>query len=129
MSVAEKFKAMVQLGRRISRMKDFHDLWALSSVFAFDGPTLRRAVVACFERRGTPWTGDEPDALRASMYLVPVLQTRWRAYLRAGAFQAPPPESFAVIGERVRAFLGPVRASIVGEKAFELRWDPDEGWG
>ena len=32
-SIAEKFEAMVKLGRRNGRMKDFHDVWALSSAF------------------------------------------------------------------------------------------------
>jgi hypothetical protein len=45
-TVAEKFQAMVDLGRRNSRMKDFHDVWALSSKFAFDGTALREAVSA-----------------------------------------------------------------------------------
>lgn len=62
-SVAEKVEAMVQLGRRNSRMKDFHDIWALSSAFAFDGGVLLRAIVACFERRGTAWLTTDPDAL------------------------------------------------------------------
>lgn len=35
-TIAEKFEAMVQLGTRNSRMKDFHDLWALAGAFAFD---------------------------------------------------------------------------------------------
>jgi predicted nucleotidyltransferase component of viral defense system len=53
-TIAEKFEAMVVLGRRNSRMKDFHDIWALSSTFAFEGSVLRQAIVACFERRRTP---------------------------------------------------------------------------
>lgn len=127
-SVAEKFEAMVQLGRRNSRMKDFHDVWALSSAFAFDGPTLRRAVVACFERRRVAWTPDAPDVLLESFYTVSDLLTRWRAYLRAGAFQTPPPADFAVIGERVRTFLGPIRMSIVGGSKFARTWKPGGGW-
>ena len=33
-------------------MKDFYDLWYLSHIFSFDGPTLRQALQATFERRG-----------------------------------------------------------------------------
>jgi hypothetical protein len=32
-TIAEKFEAMVKLGRTNSRMKDFHDIWALSSAY------------------------------------------------------------------------------------------------
>lgn len=59
-SVAEKFEAMVKLDMRNSRMKDFHDIWALAGTFAFDGPTLRQAIAACFERRATAWASEAP---------------------------------------------------------------------
>ncbi len=51
--VAEKYEAMVSLGITNSRMKDFYDLWILSSQFEFDGAVLMKAVKATFERRGT----------------------------------------------------------------------------
>ena len=47
-TVAEKFEAMVKLDTRNSRMKDFHDIWALAGAFAFDGSVLRTALAACF---------------------------------------------------------------------------------
>ncbi len=40
-TIAEKYEAMVQLGHRNTRMKDFHDIWALSDVFDCDGMELR----------------------------------------------------------------------------------------
>ena len=42
--IAEKFAAMVVLGRRNSRIKDVWDIAALATDFAFDGPGLRQAV-------------------------------------------------------------------------------------
>ncbi len=127
-SVAEKFEAMIQLGRRNSRMKDFHDIWALSSAFAFEGSVLLRAVVACFERRGTAWTDEPPDALRSEFYYDPNLQTRWTEYMRAGAFQAAPPASFESIGERLIQFLGPLRDSILEGGSFDMGWTPGGPW-
>ena len=41
-SIAEKLDAMVQLGQRNSRMKDFHDVWAISESFAFNGGRIAR---------------------------------------------------------------------------------------
>jgi hypothetical protein len=62
--VAEKFKAMVALGRANSRMKkDFYDIWALSRTHVFDPDRLARAIAATFERRGTPIPAEPPDAL------------------------------------------------------------------
>ena len=67
-SVAEKFEAIVQLGQQNSRMKDFHDIWALSETFSFDGSVLREAIRACFARRGTDWTTLTPHALTSTFY-------------------------------------------------------------
>ncbi len=61
-SVAETFEAMVKADTRNSRMKDFHDVWALAGAFAFEGEPLQRAIAACFERRGTAWTSEAPGA-------------------------------------------------------------------
>ena len=38
--IAEKFQAMVALGRANSRMKDFYDIWSLSRLHAFEGDRL-----------------------------------------------------------------------------------------
>ena len=50
--VAEKLHAMVTLGERNSRYKDFYDVHALVQHFDFDGERLARGVGATFERRG-----------------------------------------------------------------------------
>ena len=47
--IAEKFEAMVNLGIRNTRMKDFYDVWSLSEIFDIDRAGLREAVVRCFE--------------------------------------------------------------------------------
>ena len=49
--IAEKFQAMVVLGRANSRMKDFYDIWQLSQSFAFDDSRLARAIAATFAYR------------------------------------------------------------------------------
>lgn len=127
-TVSEKFEAMVKLETLNSRMKDFHDVWALASAFAFDGPSLRDAVAACFERRRTPWTAEAPRVLTPAFYQLPELATRWRNYLAAGAVLAPPPARFDAIGERIIAFLGPVRRSIVAQEAFAIMWKAGGPW-
>lgn len=127
-TVAEKFEAMVKLGTQNSRMKDFHDVWALAGAFNFDGPTLQRTIAACFERRATPWTDEVPRALSPAFYKDLMLATRWRNYLAAGAVRIPPPAQFESIGERIIHFLGPVRRSIVEGAAFEFAWIPGGPW-
>src|SRR5690606_11820949 len=102
----------VKLDTRNSRMKDFHDVWALAGSFEFRAERLQRAVAACFERRGTPWTEEAPRALTAAFYQAPEMKARWRNYLAAGAVLVPPPAQFETIGERIIEFLGPVRVRI-----------------
>ena len=97
----EKFEAMVSLDTQNSRMKDFHDIWALAGEFAFDGPSLQKAVRTCFERRTTRWTAEAPRALTAAFYQRPEIETRWRHYLADGAVLAPVPRQNSS-GQRVQ---------------------------
>lgn len=127
-AVAEKFEAMVKLDTQNSRMKDFHDIWALAGAFDFDGSALQHAVAACFERRRTPWTEEAPRALTSAFYGMPALAGRWRNYLAAGAVLIPPPMQFGDIGERITSFLGPVRESILATEPFEQNWLPGGPW-
>lgn len=128
LTVAEKFEAMVTLDTRNSRMKDFHDVWALAGSFAFDGATLQRAVAACFECRGTPWRDEAPRVLTTAFYQVPELEARWRNYLAAGAVLVPPPAQFDRIGERIIEFLGPMRERILSGDGSAGSWLPGGPW-
>ena len=49
--IAEKFEAMVVLGDRNSRIKDFFDLQYLARRFAFDRAPLVEATRKTFSRR------------------------------------------------------------------------------
>lgn len=88
-TVAEKFEAIVTLETRNTRMKDFHDIWALAGGFPFDGMTLREAVDACFRRRETPWTADTPIVLTAAFYGDLVMQSRCRGGIRWPSIRRP----------------------------------------
>lgn len=118
--VAEKFEAVVSLGLRNTRMKDFHDLWFPSRRFDFDCATLHRAIAATFERRGTrlagellPFTADfVGDADR---------QTQWRAFLARNGLEGPP-DDFSQLMSALRDFLGPVL------QPNERRWRKSAGW-
>ena len=115
--IAEKFEAMVQLGTGNSRMKDFYDVWALSETFAFEGPSLRDAVARCFDRRGTPWNPELPEALTSAFYSNTGPQNYWMQYGRQEGVLRPPPGAFEEIGNRIQSFLGPVE-SIRGRRVI-----------
>ena len=127
-AIAEKFESMVQLGIGNSRMKDFYDVWALSETFAFDGLELQEAVARCFDRRGTPWSAEMPEALTPAFYSNAQLQDYWTAYGRHGALLHPPPSAFEEIGNRIQSFLGPVRNSILTGEPFDMHWLPGGTW-
>ncbi len=61
--VAEKLEAMVMLGQRNTRIKDFFDVHHLAEHRGFEGPTLVESIRRTFARRGTPIPAEEPVAL------------------------------------------------------------------
>lgn len=62
-AIAEKFHAMVTLGSKNSRMRDFFDIDALAGRQSFDGQALVDALRATFERRRTDVPSGLPLAL------------------------------------------------------------------
>ena len=79
--IAEKFQAMVALGRANSRMKDFYDIWILSRTFHFDADRLARAIAATFARRQTAIPTEIPDALTLAFAEDPLKQRQWAAFI------------------------------------------------
>lgn len=80
--IAEKFHAMVALGLANTRMKDFYDVWLLSSSYDFDEDRLARAIEATFERRGTVVPLGEPEALSQAFATDLSKQRQWAAFVR-----------------------------------------------
>lgn len=126
--VAEKFEAMIKLDTRNSRMKDFHDVWALAGTFTFEETALQRAVTACFERRGTERTAQTPRVLTPAFYQATERAARWQHYLAAGTVLTQAPARFEEIGQRIIRFLGPVWASVPDPSALGRVWEPDGVW-
>jgi predicted nucleotidyltransferase component of viral defense system len=102
--VAEKFQAMVMLGRANSRMKDFYDVWMLARSYDFEGDRLARAVAATFARGKTEIPADRPDALTPAFAEDPTKQQQWTAFVKDVAVT---PASLAEVIEDLAAFLMP----------------------
>lgn len=79
--IAEKFQAMVALGRANTRFKDFYDLWVLSRTYSFDDDRLARAIRATFERRDTEIPVEPPDALTRAFADDPLKRQQWTAFV------------------------------------------------
>ncbi|MBA4172703.1 MAG: nucleotidyl transferase AbiEii/AbiGii toxin family protein [Hyphomicrobium sp.] len=106
--IAEKFQAMVVLGRANSRMKDFYDNWFLAKAFTFEGNRLARAIAATFERRQTEVPLDVPDALTDAFARDDQKRKQWDAFV-SGVLSDP--VALDVVISDLRAFLMPHAAS------------------
>jgi hypothetical protein len=114
--IAEKFQAMVALGRANSRMKDFYDVWLLSQSFLFDDDRLARAIAATFERRETAIPAELPDVLTPTFAEDVQKQRQWNAFLENVALH---PGSLADVIADVAGFIMPY--AIVAAKIGRSR--------
>lgn len=125
--VAEKFEAMVKLGMLNTRMKDFFDVWTVSRQFAFDGPTLSRALRTTFETRGTAIPNKPPSALSREFYDDQDKNVQWKAFLNKAKLNAEG-KSLPEIAEALRAFLLPVSEAAALDQILKQNWKPGGSW-
>jgi hypothetical protein len=126
-AIAEKVEAMIKLGEINSRMKDFFDVWALSRGFRFTLSDLVAALTETCGRRRTDVTG-LPVLLRSDFVGMPEKQVQWSAFLRKSRIDYAPAE-FVEIVAQIRAFMGPVIASLAGDDVGpESSWAPAGPW-
>jgi len=125
--VAEKVHAMVMLGSRNSRLRDFFDIRALAEREAFDGPTLTTSLRATFERRATPLPDRLPLALTSEFAASAEKQSQWQGFLRRSGVSPLPGDLGAVVEELAR-FLGPALAAAVAGSDFPAVWPAGGPW-
>jgi hypothetical protein len=82
--VAEKLEAMVKLDLANSRMKDFYDVWVISTQLGFDSDIMPKAILATFKRRGTSFPKGDIPALTSYFYNDEKKNIQWRAFLKKG---------------------------------------------
>jgi predicted nucleotidyltransferase component of viral defense system len=102
--IAEKFQAMVRLGRANSRMKDLYDIWVLSRNFEFKDDKLPRAIAATFSRRKTEIPQEPPDALTTAFAEDLTKVAQWNSFIEDVTFQ---PGTLADVVKGLAAFLMP----------------------
>jgi predicted nucleotidyltransferase component of viral defense system len=125
--VAEKLEAMVVLGDRNSRIKDFFDLYYLASECEFDRATLTESVRRTFARRRTPISVDTPIGLTALYWENPSRPAQMRAFARrAGlALAELPQEAFVA---RLASFLNPVLDDLRKGRSISSVWKSGGPW-
>lgn len=80
--VAEKFQTIVQRGFANSRMKDYYDLWRLSSDSQVDRAVAKLAVERTFARRKTELPIALPEGLSDGFARDSAKVTQWRSFVR-----------------------------------------------
>lgn len=113
--IAEKFQAMVVLGRANSRMKDLYDIWVLSRTFDFKDDALARAIAATFARRKTEIPRSPPDSLTSAFADDPAKITQWNSFVEDVTFK---PGALGNVIKDLAEFLMPhaVAASSLGDR-------------
>jgi predicted nucleotidyltransferase component of viral defense system len=106
--IAEKFQAMVALGRANSRMKDFYDVWMLSKTYDFEPARLAQAIKATFARRDTAIPDETPDALTTGFAEDEAKRRQWAAF-RTDLPDAP--QDLRTVVADLAAFLMPHAAA------------------
>ena len=125
-TVAEKFEAMAKLGLSNSRMKDFYDIWLLSSLFDFNGEALALAVEKTFANRGTTVTA-QPTALSPSFATDETKVTQWQAFVRKSRLNDAPADLSVAI-ESIATFLRPVAQAVESGEPFVAHWNAPGPW-
>jgi hypothetical protein len=125
-TIAEKLHAIVDLGIRNSRIKDYYDLAFMARTMSFDGEALLTAVRATFDRRRVELSDTVPFGLTEEFARDATKQTQWRAFARRGRFETA--GGFPDVVAEVSAFLVPVVEAIAAGRMFTNVWRPGGPW-
>jgi hypothetical protein len=125
--VAEKLEAMVVLGDRNSRIKDYFDLHYLARSFEFSRAKLTEAVRRTFERRRTPIPADTPIGLTEELWKNPSRPVQLRAFARRAHPEVPeaPAREFTQL---LNQFLAPLLEDLRMQVRPEGTWVPGGPW-
>jgi hypothetical protein len=125
--IAEKLEAMVVLGDRNSRIKDFFDLRYLAEHFEFDREMLVKAVRRTFERRRTPIPTHAPAALTIAYWEDPVRPAQVKAFARRAGLDATVAEGREIVAV-LEQFLLPILDDLRRRVSVKGTWPPGGPW-
>lgn len=126
-SIAEKTHAMVTLGSKNSRMRDFFDIHVLAARIAFDGAILAGAMRDTFAMRHTEFPNEMPIALTSAFAALEGKRNQWTGFIRRNRLIAAPVSLDAAV-EGVAAFIGPVLGAAAQNRPFTANWPPGGPW-
>jgi predicted nucleotidyltransferase component of viral defense system len=122
--IADKFEAMVSRDETNTRLKDFYDIWVLSTVRYFESSSLREAIEEIFSYYGTAVPQEMPICFQEIYYANKSRQKQWETFLKNARLDAS--NTFAQVNESVQNFLMPV--CLNQEIGKNIIWNPTKGW-
>ena len=125
--VAEKLEAIIVLGDRNTRIKDFFDLRYLAENFEFDRQTLAEAVRRTLRRRKTTLTESVPHGLTEAYWDSPGRSVQVRAFARRAGLEIDA-EAMKQIPVVLRSFLVPILEDVHRGRQTEGTWTPPGPW-
>lgn len=120
--VAEKFHAMVVLGKANSRMKDFFDIVIIAETMPLQSIKLQNAIDATFHRRETAISRDSLTVFSKSFKTNQDKHIQWNAFVKKNKLNVD--ESFAVKVKKIQQLLEPIYQQISGNTVENKSWDP-----
>ncbi len=121
-TIAEKFDAILKRMEATSRMKDFFDIYYLSSMFDFDGRKLQEAVWQTIQHRGTVYESNTFDRI-AAFGDNSFLSAQWMRFQPSIQVQLP---KFTSILYGLKEFLQPVFEASIQEREFFMDWSAEQ---
>ena len=125
--IAEKLEAMVLLGIRNSRIKDFFDVQYLASTFPFDGTVLAEAIRRTFRRRKTVIPTQIPVAITEEYWSDSRRGTQLRAFARRARLDIDAGSVDSML-PLLRDFLWPPLEALAHGANFAQAWRPGGPW-
>jgi hypothetical protein len=123
-AIAEKYHTMVQMAELNSRMKDFYDIWVLSTTFDFSLERISQAIKFTFEKRNVP-IAEEIAAFTDAF--AEGKQGQWTAF-RHKITAAEAPASFREVMGQVKKFLRPAVRSLLLKTSEFSYWKSPDHW-
>lgn len=125
--VAEKCQAIVMLGMRNSRMKDYFDLHMLATNYSFDGDILTKAIKATFKRRKTDLPYEVPIGLTEEFANDSSSAAQWRGFVKKSRLESDPLPLQKII-EELHDFLMPLIDAARESEKFSKKWIAGDSW-
>ena len=122
--IAEKLEAIIVLSLLTSRMKDFYDLYVISSSSNLDYSTVKTAIENTFNRRITPIPNEMPEDLSEQVYEDVTKKQQWKAFV--GKLRNEHTDmQFSTVIKRIQDFT---RVFWINNKDKPSTWEPEKGW-